>query len=108
MKKYWICGLLFVVVLLLLLVWACAPGSNPFVDVVPQEGTIAGFPSGLWHGAFAPVTLTFSLFSEKINIYETYNNGFLYNLGFVFGAGFFTKVISFIIKRIEKRRGGSF
>jgi hypothetical protein len=61
---------------------ACAPGPNEFV----QTGTVAGFSRGLWHGLIAPVTFVLSLFSHDVGIYEIHNNGNWYNFGFIIGV----------------------
>ena len=77
----------FVVVLALVLS-ACAAGPNPSVDIVSEAGDLAGFWSGLWHGIIAPIAFVVSLFNDGVNVYEVHNNGNLYNLGFVIGAVF--------------------
>lgn len=74
-------GLILVVVLLVLT--ACAPGANPQVG----SGDAAGFWLGLWHGFISPVTFVISLFTDNVNLYEVNNNGNWYDFGFVFGAG---------------------
>lgn len=68
---------------LLLVLAACAPGSNP------QMGSAgaAGFWLGLWHGFINPVTFVISLFTDNVNLYEVDNNGTWYGFGFVLGAG---------------------
>lgn len=65
---------------------ACAAGANPSVNTLPDEGTIAGFWLGLWHGIIAPITFVVSLFNDSVNVYEVHNNGGWYNAGFVLGA----------------------
>lgn len=65
------------IVLLLALLTACAPG-----DGANSQDNPAGFFSGIWHGWIAPVTLVISIFNKNISIYEVYNNGFWYDLGF--------------------------
>jgi len=50
-----------------------------------QEGRVAGFWLGLWHGLIAPFTFVISLFKEDIGVYEAHNNGRWYNFGFIFG-----------------------
>jgi len=69
--------LLFLIIILLCLLFGCVPGdgANSAVET-------AGFFSGIWHGWIAPVSLIWSIFNNKIGIYEVYNNGFLYNLGY--------------------------
>ena len=81
--------LLLVVVVLTLLVTACAAGVNPNVDVASADGEIAGFWIGLWHGIITPVTFVISLFTENVNIYEIHNSGGWYDFGFVLGVGTF-------------------
>lgn len=71
-------------VLVVLLVAACAAGANPEVDAGPDP---AGFWLGLWQGFIAPVTFFISLFTDNVNIYEVNNNGNWYDFGFVIGAG---------------------
>ena len=51
-----------------------------------EEGEIAGFWQGLWHGLISPFTFLISLFSDTVHIYEIYNNGGWYNFGFLLGA----------------------
>ncbi len=77
------------VVALMLVVSACAPGVNEAVDVPSADGDLAGFWSGLWHGIITPVTFVISLFTENVSIYEVHNSGGWYDFGFVLGAGTF-------------------
>ena len=60
---------------------------NLEVGSPPQDGVVAGFWLGLWHGIIAPVTFVISLFTENVNFYEVHNNGNWYDFGFVIGAG---------------------
>jgi hypothetical protein len=46
----------------------------------------AGFWLGLWHGIICPITFIISLFSDKITVWDIYNNGNWYTLGFLIGA----------------------
>src|SRR5690606_29723417 len=76
------------VILLALLLAACAAGANPEVgSAAPDADTAAGFWLGLWHGIIAPVTFVISLFTDNVNLYEVHNNGNWYDFGFVLGAG---------------------
>ena len=74
-----------VIGLLVLSLAGCAPGPNPAVGKSDEDGEMAGFWDGLWHGFIAPVTFVISLFSSDVNIYEVYNNGGWYDLGFMLG-----------------------
>jgi hypothetical protein len=63
-----------------------APKPNKLVNTANQEGNIAGFWQGLWHGFVSPVTLVMSLFNENVGVYEAHNNGSWYNFGFLLGT----------------------
>lgn len=86
MKKY---QALMVLLILVLTLTACLAGPNPMKKKADQEGNVAGFWRGLWHGLIAPISFIISIFSQKVNFYEVHNNGFWYNFGFVLGAGLF-------------------
>lgn len=73
--------------LVVLLIAGCAGGPNPAVGTPDEDGKVAGFSTGLWHGIISPITFVISLFSDKVNFYEVHNNGGWYNFGFVLGAG---------------------
>jgi hypothetical protein len=79
-----------VIVLLAMLVLslaACAAGPNPQAGIKRLEAGAhpAGFLTGLWHGAIAPITFVISLFNRNVTMYEVYNNGGWYNFGFLLG-----------------------
>ena len=76
---------LVLVTLALLMVAGCAPGPNRLADEPDEEGEVAGFWRGLWHGIIAPITFIVSLFSKDVHIYEVHNNGGWYNFGFLLG-----------------------
>ena len=82
MKKARVLGIL---ALALLVTAGCAAGSNEMANTPDEEGDVAGFWQGLWHGVIAPVTFLISLFSENVHIYEVHNNGNWYNFGFLLG-----------------------
>ena len=63
----------------------CAAGPNTLSGTPDQEGEVAGFWPGLWHGIIAPVTFIVSLFSDKVHMYEVHNNGGWYNFGYLLG-----------------------
>ncbi len=64
----------------------CVPGPNQLVGSADGAGSVAGFWQGLLHGFFALFTFIWSLFSDKVTMYEVHNNGTLYNLGFLVGV----------------------
>ena len=74
-------------VILALVLTACAAGANPSLGVPPEGGQVAGFWLGLWHGIISPITFLISLFNRGVNLYEVHNDGNWYNFGFVLGAG---------------------
>ncbi len=76
-----------VIFLLLLIILAgCAPGPNDMANVPNEEGDVAGFWMGLWHGFASPVMFIISLFNDSVEVYEVHNNGGWYSLGFLIGA----------------------
>ena len=77
MKHGKILALIVLLVLLLALLTACAPGDGANTPENP-----AGFFTGVWHGWIAPITLVVSLFNHNIGIYEVNNIGFWYDFGF--------------------------
>ncbi|MBN1401087.1 MAG: hypothetical protein JXA74_09635 [Anaerolineae bacterium] len=80
-------GILLVVLAVLT---ACAPGPNSLAGTPDDEGEVAGFWQGLWQGIISPITFIISLFTPNVQFYEVHNNGNWYNLGFVLGAGILT------------------
>ena len=68
----------------------CLAGPNELAKSPDEEGNVAGFWKGLWHGIIAPVTFVISLFTDTLHFYEAHNNGNWYNVGFVLGAGILT------------------
>ena len=76
-------------ILILIAMVGCAPGPNDLDSAPDEEGHVAGFWRGLWHGFIVAFTFVVSLFSDNVTIYETNNSGNLYNLGFVLGAMIF-------------------
>ena len=73
--------------LLILSLSGCMPGPNPATGTANEEGKIAGFWEGLWHGMIVPVTFLWSLFESDVSIYEIHNNGAWYACGFALGIG---------------------
>ena len=70
-----------------LLLGGCAAGPNTLGNSPNEEGYVAGFGRGLWHGLIAPITFVISLFTDRVELYEVRNNGGWYNFGFLLGAG---------------------
>jgi hypothetical protein len=68
---------------------SCVAGPNRLEKTPNEEGKVAGFWKGLWHGLISPITFIISVFSKTIRFYEVHNNGGWYNFGFVLGAGLF-------------------
>ncbi len=60
-------------------------GPNPATNTPDEEGRVAGFWLGVWHGFIAPLTLVISLFTDKVHVFEVHNNGKGYVLGFLLG-----------------------
>jgi hypothetical protein len=81
---------LAVLLLALVMLSACAPGPNSAARTPDEDGKVAGFWQGLWHGIISPITFIISLFTRDVQFYEVHNNGTWYNLGFVLGAGILT------------------
>jgi len=75
--------------LLMIFSGSCVPGPNGAEKTPDQEGKVAGFWKGIWHGLISPITFIVSIFSKNIRFYEVHNNGGWYNFGFVLGAGLF-------------------
>jgi hypothetical protein len=78
--------LLALALLALVAMVGCAPGQNQLAGSPDEEGDVAGFWQGLWHGIIAPITFIVSLFSDSVHIYEVHNNGGWYNFGFLLGV----------------------
>lgn len=83
MSKSW---LVFIMLTAVFLLSACAAGPNQLEDIPDQEGDVAGFWAGLWHGLISPVTFVISLFSDQVNVFDVHNNGGWYSLGFLLGV----------------------
>lgn len=49
--------------------------------------------NGLWHGCILPISLGISLFSKRIQPYESNNNGFWYNFGYAISLYYILRVI---------------
>ena len=87
MKRILVLGTLALVLLILA---GCVAGPNEMTNSPDEEGKVAGFWQGLWHGIIAPITFIISLFSDTVNVYEVHNNGGWYTFGFLLGLGVLT------------------
>ena len=74
-----------IIALILLALAGCTAGPNTLSNSPDEEGKVAGFWLGLWHGIIAPITFIVSLFSGKVHLYEVHNNGAWYNFGYLLG-----------------------
>ena len=86
MKIFSIIGICLILIFILS---SCVAGPNKLEKTPNEEGEVAGFLMGLWHGLISPVTFIISIFSNSIRFYEVHNSGSWYNFGFVIGAGLF-------------------
>jgi len=76
-----------ILLIFVLISFSCAPGPNGLEKTPDDEGHIAGFLHGFWHGLIAPITFIVSIFTKNVHLYEVHNNGTWYDFGFVLGAG---------------------
>jgi hypothetical protein len=78
----------FVIILIsiMVLLSACAAGPNELRNTPDEDGEVARFWKGIWHGLISPITFVISLFSKSVYVYEVHNNGGWYNFGFLMGA----------------------
>jgi hypothetical protein len=77
---------ILVLISLAVLLSACAAGPNELRNTPNEDGEVAGFWRGLWHGLIAPITFIISLFSKNVYVFEVHNNGGWYTFGFLLGA----------------------
>ena len=84
-----IVSILGILLVLIFVFSSCVAGPNELEKKPNDEGKIAGFWKGLWHGLIAPITFVISLFTKTVRFYEVHNSGSWYNFGFVLGAGLF-------------------
>jgi hypothetical protein len=92
--------------ILVMILSSCAPGPNTAEKTADEEGRVAGFWRGLWHGLISPITFIISVFTKDVRIYEVHNNGSWYNFGFVLGAGLFLQGGILGSRKARKRRRG--
>ena len=75
-----------ILILLALVIGACTAGPNQLRNTPDEDGEVAGFWMGLWHGLISPFTFIFSLFTKSVYVFEVHNNGGWYTFGFLLGA----------------------
>lgn len=68
------------------ILWVAGPNSKYKLPGAKP----AGFWAGLWHGIIAPLIFIIGLFTSKVRVYETNNNGRWYDFGFLLGIGAFS------------------
>ena len=93
--------LICILLLITLIAFAgCIPGDGKHDD-----GNLAGFFWGIWHGWIAPISLIWGIFDPYIRVYEPKNTGWWYDFGFYIAiiSGF--GGISFT--RSKRRRTGT-
>jgi hypothetical protein len=78
--------ILIILMLIMVLLSACAAGPNELRNTPDEDGDVAGFWRGLWHGLISPFTFIVSLFSKTVYVFEVHNNGGWYTFGFLLGA----------------------
>ena len=98
-----IVSILGILLVLIFVFSSCVAGPNELEKKPNNEGKIAGFWKGLWHGLIAPITFIISIFTKTVRFYEVHNSGFWYNFGFVLGAGLFLSG-GILGKRRRRRR----
>lgn len=78
----------FVIILMsiMVLLSACAAGPNELRNTPDEDGEVAGFWKGIWHGLISTITFIISLFSKSVYVFEVHNNGGWYTFGFLLGA----------------------
>ncbi|MBI9108508.1 MAG: hypothetical protein JEZ04_17310 [Spirochaetales bacterium] len=81
--------IILVIVLAAAVLFSCTAGPNTLEQTKMVEDKPAGFLLGLWHGFISLFTFIISLFTDKVNLYEVYNNGGWYNFGFIIGVSIF-------------------
>lgn len=79
-------AVLALLVLVLVHLAGCAPTANSAAGATSDP---AGFWLGLWHGFTVLFTFVFSLFNDKVGIYEVHNSGGWYNFGYILGIMMF-------------------
>lgn len=72
------------------------PGPNPLINEPDNDGRLAGAAQGLWHGIISPVTAIGAFINPAMQMYEVHNNGREYNLGFLVGVALVFLILGLI------------
>lgn len=75
-----------ILILLGIMLGACAASPNELAMTPNDQGDVAGFWQGIWQGFISPFAFLISLFNKNVGIYEVHNNGGWYNFGFMIGV----------------------
>jgi len=78
--------LLLLLLVISMILAACTAGPNVLRNTPDEDGEVAGFWKGIWHGLISPITFILSLFTKNIYVFEVHNNGGWYTFGFLLGA----------------------
>ena len=78
--------LISILISLAIILSACAAGPNQLRNTPDEDGEVAGFWRGIWHGLISPITFIISLFNKSVYVFEVHNNGGWYTFGFLLGA----------------------
>lgn len=78
--------LLLIMIGMAVILAACTAGPNQLRNTPDEDGDVAGFWPGIWHGLISPITFVLSLFTKTIYVFEVHNNGGWYTFGFLLGA----------------------
>jgi len=82
-------ALVLLVLVVMSVTAGCAAGPNLSQGTLSEQGRVAGFWLGIWHGFIPPFVFVASLFKSNLCIYEVHNNGSWYNFGYLFGLACF-------------------
>ena len=72
------------------------PGPNPLINEPDNDGRLAGAAQGLWHGIISPITAIGAFINPAMQMYEVHNNGREYNLGFLVGVALVFLILGLI------------
>lgn len=73
-------------ILIAVTIVSCTAGPNQLQGTPDEDGRIAGFWQGFWHGMISPITFILSLLTDNVYVFDVHNNGGWYVFGFLLGA----------------------